>query len=606
MSSACGSGRLVAFGKHPRPAHLLLPREVTAEILEHRLKVVGGENVRHAASFTMSRRPRYASPTLAPSDGSPLGDIPDDELTSLVDDVLQSGKHATSPGPPPAPQGAKKSDERLHAKSQPAVAPPPPVSPAGSDEDRWFFEVRGKQLGPVTLGEAGKLWTDGKLDSTAYCWNAKFSAWIPLAKVTALARALTPAQEPKAPITPAAAVLATAALTAPAAAAASPVVSPVASPVAGPAVGGAASGENASAASTGSPDHVPSVPQGAAPAEVVTFVRPSPRVVVESVVAGSFDDEVMTPRQRMPSWFKQSLLTGLVAGGIMAAIVVGAQRTTSLGQDGAPGTAEAAVKAVSSSPATGTALTAAPGTPASTASAPASVAAPPALATGAAASAPTTAELQTHQAPAAPAVAATGSRPASALASETPRTTATSASQEPAAPRVAVRPPTWTTPPARTPAPPITASAPRSRTTGTPNPNAQEETGPHDEFGPTVFAREFKETPPDPPKRTVYIPPAPGVGALPEQLTTEELEAVAESHQSEVVRCIDAHRPLGGPGEITMRWTLSTDGTVSGARAITGGLQDGALATCLAGAISTWKFPAHRQQMEPVELPFPY
>lgn len=526
----------------------------------------------------MSTPRRYASLTLAPTDGSPLGDIPDDELTSLVEDVLQSGKHAAAQAPKASAPDAKKSDERLHAGVISGKSSPPPGAPgAGADDDKWFFEVRGKKLGPVPLGEVSKLWAEGKIDSQSYCWHAGFSAWIPLAKVTALAKALVGKEEAKAPapLAPsagslAATVPAVAAAAAPAVASAhgagaAATVPP--SPTVGPVFGGAAA--PAEGAGTGavvsasSPGLAPSVDEGVAePAQVVTFVRASPRVVVESVVPGSLDDdydyEVATPR---PSWFKQSLLTGLVAGGVMAAIVVGAQWSTR---------ADAPVE------------------PARTAATP--VVAPPLSpaepATGGA--------LETHRSPAAPAAVAATSQQGPSSPTEL------------APPRLAVAPPSWTAPPARTRSPAAGMSSSAARTTSTKPPAAEDE-GPPEEFGPTAFAREFKEIPPDPPRRTVYIPPAPGGGAIPEQLTTAELEAVVASHRAEVRRCADAHRPLTtSKGEIVMRWTVTPDGTVNAPRAVTDGLRDSALADCLAAALRTWKFPAHQKQMEPVELPFAY
>ena len=130
----------------------------------------------------------------------------DDELAGLVDGVLRTGKHAALPKSL-LTGGKTPDDERHHARviatqiqQLASSLGGPPASPEVPKE-QWYFEVDGKQVGPVDLPQVQKLWEDGEIGPDSFCWHDGFSTWIPLSKVTQLAAAIAP-RETTRPVPP--------------------------------------------------------------------------------------------------------------------------------------------------------------------------------------------------------------------------------------------------------------------------------------------------------------------------------------------------------------------------------------------------------------------
>src|SRR5688500_14801734 len=90
-----------------------------------------------------------------PISARPFGDVSDDELNSLVDDVLRSGKHKTLPAEDLREN--ERSTERKHARviashMQQLATTLSGLTPTGdAPRDQWYFEVGGRQIGPLTL-----------------------------------------------------------------------------------------------------------------------------------------------------------------------------------------------------------------------------------------------------------------------------------------------------------------------------------------------------------------------------------------------------------------------------------------------------------------------
>jgi hypothetical protein len=126
----------------------------------------------------------------------PLGDVSEDEITSLVDDVLKSGKQV----PLATAADGQAEGERLHARviatqmQQLAeqLGAAPGAAPVEEDRDEWWFEVPGGRIGPINLKKIRLLWEDGELTPDSLCWREGFSAWVPLFRISDLAQALSP------------------------------------------------------------------------------------------------------------------------------------------------------------------------------------------------------------------------------------------------------------------------------------------------------------------------------------------------------------------------------------------------------------------------------
>ncbi len=481
----------------------------------------------------------------------PFESVSEDELSSLVDDVLSSGKHAILPRG--ELEDGRTGEERLHARviaeqmSQLASSLVGPSDEGAGPVERWYFEVRGSQLGPLTLQQARKLWNDGEIGPDSYCWHEGFSTWIVLSKVTQLAAALAPRLPPAAVVEPPPAVQ----------------------------------------------EEPPSnwTPHAAALAEELFQQRPPARVEEPKAPeqhAGVY--YVLSPPPPPPaappprfSALTQSLVTGVVAGAVMALILLLAWGRLPFASP-PPQVAPVAQlpPAVQVAPAV---VPAAAPTPTPT---PAPVAAPETVVTPAPAPSPV--------------MAAPAPVPA-------PKPTAVVAAARPA--KVAPKP----KPAPATPAPGEVEfeeekpAPPRDPAEDPDQVEAAARDGFEEAFG-VEEPEEEKAPAPEEKKPSVYVPPPAGAAGspLPDKLGQGQILEVVLSHKGAVQGCVQAHRPPPSESsKLVMRWTITPEGKVREVSAVSpDALVDSELSRCLGKLISAWSFPKHGQQMDPVVLPFAY
>ncbi|MGI5863969.1 MAG: GYF domain-containing protein [Myxococcales bacterium] len=135
-----------------------------------------------------------------------------------------------------------------------------------------------------------------------------------------------------------------------------------------------------------------------------------------------------------------------------------------------------------------------------------------------------------------------------------------------------------------------------------------------DDFDRIFGGGSSRSAPPEPKRAekrpsTVYIPPAPGGGAIKETLGQSDIMEVVLANRSSIKRCTDEQkaRDPGSAGTITMRWIINKDGRTSGIRALTREYQKSELSACLAGVIKNFRFPPYSgKQMQPIDFPFKF
>jgi len=59
-------------------------------------------------------------------------------------------------------------------------------------DDEWFLENGGSPIGPLSTAEMKERWLAHQLDLESRCWGVGFPGWVPLARISALTRALGP------------------------------------------------------------------------------------------------------------------------------------------------------------------------------------------------------------------------------------------------------------------------------------------------------------------------------------------------------------------------------------------------------------------------------
>lgn len=239
---------------------------------------------------------------------APLVDASDSEINALVDEVLRSGRHLTLPS---GETDLSDHADRLHARviagqMQRLAHQLSKSADDGSDEgpddlDEWWFELDGKRLGPISLRKVRYLWEEGELTPDSLCWHEGFSSWVSLFRVSELAEALAPRQ----------------------------VSAKAAAQVTAPAVKDEVNWTPTAAAAMESANHrrlLEVHPLAAAPVRAA-----NDDAVHMDTFAGTFATlpvQAPTPQPEpvpasMRGGFSHSLVSGLVAGTIVAAAVVG-------------------------------------------------------------------------------------------------------------------------------------------------------------------------------------------------------------------------------------------------------------------------------------------
>ncbi len=107
---------------------------------------------------------------------------------------------------------------------------------------------------------------------------------------------------------------------------------------------------------------------------------------------------------------------------------------------------------------------------------------------------------------------------------------------------------------------------------------------------------------------SVWVPPAPTAQELPEALSRDDVLAVLLAHKDELVECVREQQARTPElhGTLMVRWNIRPAGATSGITVESSELEDTALARCARRRIGGWTFPAHRQQMGPVRVPFTF
>lgn len=110
------------------------------------------------------------------------------------------------------------------------------------------------------------------------------------------------------------------------------------------------------------------------------------------------------------------------------------------------------------------------------------------------------------------------------------------------------------------------------------------------------------------PKKSVYVPPAPGSYEVAESLGQADIMEVVKSNIGAIKVCVDEQkkREPGVTGKIVMKWTVLPNGTTTLVMVASDEFKNTYLAGCLTRAIKTWKFPHHRSPGEPVVFPFKF
>lgn len=126
----------------------------------------------------------------------------------------------------------------------------------------------------------------------------------------------------------------------------------------------------------------------------------------------------------------------------------------------------------------------------------------------------------------------------------------------------------------------------------------------------SLFEQEFKAQPKSAPRRSGggYIPPAPGSGGKPHQLSQGDIAGVVVGHKAALKNCATSYKAKSGQdsGTVVMRWTIRPDGSTTGVRPVKGA-EHKELADCIGGLVRGWKFPAYSgPQMAPIDFPFQF
>jgi hypothetical protein len=106
----------------------------------------------------------------------------------------------------------------------------------------------------------------------------------------------------------------------------------------------------------------------------------------------------------------------------------------------------------------------------------------------------------------------------------------------------------------------------------------------------------------------VWVPPELEAEELPQMLSREDVLDVLLGRKDELVECVREQQAEVPElhGTLTMRWRIQPEGTTTGIVVESPGLRGTELARCARERIAAWTFPAHRQRMGPVRVPFTF
>lgn len=112
-------------------------------------------------------------------------------------------------------------------------------------------------------------------------------------------------------------------------------------------------------------------------------------------------------------------------------------------------------------------------------------------------------------------------------------------------------------------------------------------------------------------KGTGWIPPDPGSEAPsgPEALSQGDIMGVVVQNRSSIAACVSEQKkkdPNLGSGRMVVRWTILPSGKTSGVQVKTDEFKSTYMASCITSLVKTMTFPKHRVQGPPIDFPFTF
>jgi hypothetical protein len=106
---------------------------------------------------------------------------------------------------------------------------------------------------------------------------------------------------------------------------------------------------------------------------------------------------------------------------------------------------------------------------------------------------------------------------------------------------------------------------------------------------------------------SVYIPPVPGA-EVPDSLKAEEIRQVVVANRRALHNCAEEQqkRKISLPTKMVMRWIILPSGRTAEVSCTSDELKHSELAQCVSSLIGRWRFPEHRLQGDPINVPFTF
>ncbi|ABC83077.1 adventurous gliding motility protein GltJ [Anaeromyxobacter dehalogenans] len=540
----------------------------------------------------------------APAGAAPEGGL-DAELGQAFDHAFGDTPPAGVAAPGPDPDATQETTPEEQARIAAASAAPAAELPA----TEWYVAIGQAQVGPLPLLEVKKKWEGGDVGPDSLVWRPGMGDWAAVSAVPDLAAYLSPIPRGARPSrTPA-----------PFAASASTRAAPEPTPAPSPAPGADVDWKpvGASALAALASDEL------AARAPEPAAARPANGSVKSLMDSMDLPDGGgVDPTGAVPLPIKALETTGEKKIERRSSVARGAEelRNRRSASRAAVFGAVATVAVVAAAGAGYWLLGRAPASPAASApvataparpepAAPQPTAALPAAATTQApapapaqAAEPVVAKAEAAPAAAEPAPAAAAPAPAPAKAAPAPeparKVAEAPARREPAparparreAPERTVREPTRVAKADSAPAP-----APRKRDSVL-------------DFESNDAALDAALGGTKPGARSVYVPPAPGGGALPDRVSDSQVNETILGRVSSLQQCVQEQktRDPAATGVLKMRWSISPDGSVQNAKCATPEYASGPLAQCLSGVLRGTRFPKSKSGRSDVTFPIKF
>ncbi|HEU4383786.1 MAG TPA: GYF domain-containing protein [Anaeromyxobacteraceae bacterium] len=543
----------------------------------------------------VKRASEEAAAPLPPAPAPPSGDGLDVELGQAFDKVL--GQTPPPAGDLPAPAAAPAGDGAAGAA---------PVQPAAGPGNEWYVAVDDQQVGPLAAEGVKGKWESGEIGPDSLVWKPGLEDWKPLSQVPELQQFLAPVPRPSGRLRPAARPP-TPNLAAPAAAAPAS-KEPEWKPTAANALAALASEEMATMkapeparpapAASGRPGGKSSLvdamnlpeggvdPTAAIPLPIKGMEKTDEKKLERKSSVARTTAELRIKRSANRTILLVAVVMLLVLGGAVGGVFWYFEQRIPLLQVEPSAPPQASRTFAPPVPA--------PAPPPPAAQGPAKAAAPPAVAPQAAAP-PAAAPPAAASPPAAPAAT-----PPPAPAASPPAPAAAAPPKKRAAPAVAQ---------AEKPAPKKVAQAePPPAPAPTPAPTPPKKKASSDPFEAGGADDEFAKLLAESPKRSVYVPPAPG-GDVQDKVSTGQIQEAVAGKMAALRDCL-AKQQASDPeahGEVTVSWDIEPDGRP--AAVSTGKAQNQPFAQCLVGVVKSIHFPKSRQGNkgeDKVRFPFRY